>query len=283
MVNKIKNFIIKLTNYKTIYLFILLLSLLIPKTILCAEPVYSESGPVYAESGPIYAESEFVYAEQKLIETKKEQALSNHYQTKQVLQDLQVSNHDKTLIDNTIFEQNVTKKVSVPVEIIKSEQLHKKKSSKKVSNTIQGNQGNKKPAQLVVKNKTSKSFQKVQKIDSNFNENFEKELILSILRQWARKWSELDVNAYLSFYAPNFQPSKGMSRKKWEKLRRKRLNKKFINIKILNPVILFQSDSVATVKFKQIYHSNNYKCSDNKRIIFQKRDKYWYIIREEVL
>ncbi|VAX12312.1 hypothetical protein MNBD_GAMMA24-1253, partial [hydrothermal vent metagenome] len=42
----------------------------------------------------------------------------------------------------------------------------------------------------------------------------DKEILLT-LQGWASAWSAQQVDRYLSFYAPDFRPAKGMSRRRW--------------------------------------------------------------------
>src|SRR5688572_26666779 len=51
------------------------------------------------------------------------------------------------------------------------------------------------------------------------------EEVLKSVNAWARAWASNDVPTYLSYYGPDFQPPKGMSRSAWEAERKARIAK----------------------------------------------------------
>ncbi|CAN2045861.1 conserved hypothetical protein [Candidatus Magnetomoraceae bacterium gMMP-1] len=108
----------------------------------------------------------------------------------------------------------------------------------------------------------------------------EENLIMKALQKWAHVWSEMDVNAYLSCYAPDFKPSGNMSRNAWERQRRERLNKEYIKVVIDKPFLNFVTCKLARVTFIQTYESNGYKDKTKKLILIKKINDEWRILKE---
>jgi len=222
-----------------------------------SERIYSELNPVYSETDPVFSESEPIYSE-AMMEVSLE--ISN-----------EVSKY--TLNNNEVSKYTLSNYKSIKPKVFSLEKESDKKkyiSSTKNYNIPQG------------QNKQNISIKNIHKQDVNSkkSESSEKEVILFI-NEWAQKWSEMDVNAYLSCYSRNFIPPNNLSRKDWISLRKKRLSKEFISVRIVDPTVKFHSDILATIKFKQIYKSNNYNSTDNKSIEIEKHNKKWYIIREK--
>jgi len=110
--------------------------------------------------------------------------------------------------------------------------------------------------------------------------SIEEKSIVNALKTWASVWSRRDIKGYLSMYAPDFQLPGNMSRKRWERERKRRLNKKYINVTIANPQITFVTCTLARVTFDQFYSSNNYEDQSKKLILFKKEAQEWRIIKE---
>jgi tetratricopeptide (TPR) repeat protein len=108
----------------------------------------------------------------------------------------------------------------------------------------------------------------------------EEKNIVNALKTWASVWSRRDIKGYLSMYAPDFQLPNNTSRKRWERERKRRLNKKYINVTIANPQISFVTCTLARVTFDQFYSSNNYEDQSKKLILFKKESQEWRIIKE---
>jgi len=108
----------------------------------------------------------------------------------------------------------------------------------------------------------------------------EEKSIINALKTWASVWSRRDIKGYLSMYAPDFQLPANMSRKSWERDRKRRLNKKYINVTIANPQISFVNCTLARITFDQFYSSNNYEDQTKKLILFKKEAQEWRIIKE---
>lgn len=87
---------------------------------------------------------------------------------------------------------------------------------------------------------------------------------------------------YLSAYADTFTPSEKMSRAKWENDRRIRIvSKKSISV-VVNQVQITLDDQKATVRFQQIYESDNFKGNSRKTLEMHKQGQRWLIVRETV-
>ena len=98
---------------------------------------------------------------------------------------------------------------------------------------------------------------------------------------WARAWSAQDVEGYLSAYAPEFVPSKGLSRTAWVKQRRQRVSApERISVEVIDPKAESTGANTARVRFKQVYESNTYSDSTNKVLELKKVAGRWLIVRE---
>lgn len=104
--------------------------------------------------------------------------------------------------------------------------------------------------------------------------------ILKVTEDWAKSWSNKDTNAYLAHYAKDFQPPKGESRKAWSEERRARIEGKGrINVKIESPKVTVDGRT-ATVKFRQIYSSDQLTANSRKTLDMVKQDGKWRIKME---
>lgn len=104
--------------------------------------------------------------------------------------------------------------------------------------------------------------------------------LLKLIDAWAAAWSNKNTNAYLAFYAGNFQTPKGESRKVWAEERRQRIEGKgHISVKIDSPKVSIDG-STATIKFRQIYSSDQLKADSRKTLVLSKQDGKWQITQE---
>ena len=104
--------------------------------------------------------------------------------------------------------------------------------------------------------------------------------VLKAVETWAKAWSNKDITIYLSHYAKDFQTPKGESRKAWAEERRNRIEGKgHINVKIESPKINVDGNT-ATVKFKQIYTSDQLTANSRKTLQMLKQDGKWMIKQE---
>ena len=88
------------------------------------------------------------------------------------------------------------------------------------------------------------------------------ESVEATLHAWASAWKSKDAAAYLSHYAPDFQPARG----EWIEQRRQRLAKPGdIDISIAD-IDIATNDDKATARFTQIYRSGPQKLSETKTL-----------------
>ncbi len=98
---------------------------------------------------------------------------------------------------------------------------------------------------------------------------------------WARAWASRDVDAYLAFYASDFNTPDGLSRSNWEALRRERITKPTrIAVSISKIKTAQPSPDKATVNFKQVYQSDRLKSISSKTLELALHDGKWQIVRE---
>jgi len=104
---------------------------------------------------------------------------------------------------------------------------------------------------------------------------------LATLAAWASAWSRKDVKAYLSFYAPDFQPGGGMSRKTWEDQREDRIAGKpgKISVTYNDPQVAVDGNK-ATVRFRQHYRTPGLSSSTNKTLEMVNIGGKWLISSE---
>ncbi|MBC3861648.1 tetratricopeptide repeat protein [Undibacterium jejuense] len=104
--------------------------------------------------------------------------------------------------------------------------------------------------------------------------------VIKTVENWAKAWSNKDTNAYLTHYAKDFQTPKGESRKSWAEERRNRIEGKGrINVK-LESIKVSVDDNEATVKFRQIYTSDQLTANSRKTLVMIKQDGKWQIKQE---
>lgn len=101
------------------------------------------------------------------------------------------------------------------------------------------------------------------------------------LTDWADAWSARDVERYLSFYAPTFRPTGGMSRAAWEAQRRQRMAG-VSSIRVELSDIKFEQDrgNRARALFTQRFRSDRVDSTNVKRLVLEKFQHRWYIVEE---
>lgn len=110
--------------------------------------------------------------------------------------------------------------------------------------------------------------------------NTDHEDALKTVENWARSWSNKDTNSYLAHYSKEFQTPKGEPRKIWANERRARIESKGrINVKIEAPKVKLEGRT-ATVKFRQIYSSDQLTANSRKTLELVKQDGKWLITQE---
>lgn len=104
--------------------------------------------------------------------------------------------------------------------------------------------------------------------------------VLAAVNDWADAWSAQDVKRYLSHYATDFEPPKGMNRKSWTEERTSRIvGKGRIHIKVDAPQVSMNG-TAATVKFRQIYASDRLQADSRKTLNMIKQGGKWQIRQE---
>jgi tetratricopeptide (TPR) repeat protein len=139
-----------------------------------------------------------------------------------------------------------------------------------------------KPTQIVAK----KSEPETAKTEIKQSEkliaaaNTDQENVLKAVENWAKSWSNKDTNSYLAHYSKEFKTPKGESHKVWANERRARIEGKGrINVKIETPKVKLDGRT-ATVKFRQIYSSDQLTANSRKSLELIKQDGKWLIMQE---
>ncbi|HTD06492.1 L,D-transpeptidase Cds6 family protein [Undibacterium sp.] len=110
--------------------------------------------------------------------------------------------------------------------------------------------------------------------------NGEQDEVLKVVESWAKAWSNKETNNYLAFYSKDFQTPKGESRKTWADERRVRIEGKgHIMVKVESPKVSLDNNT-ATVKFRQIYSSDQLTANSRKTLVLAKQDGKWQIKQE---
>lgn len=137
-----------------------------------------------------------------------------------------------------------------------------------------------KPEQPEVKVKVEpEPKQKPSKPEAKVTVN-EQDEVLKVVESWAKAWSNKETNSYLAYYAQDFQTPKGESRKAWADERRARIEGKgHISVNVESPAISIDGSN-ATVKFRQIYKSDQLTANSRKVLILSKQNGKWQIKQE---
>jgi hypothetical protein len=109
------------------------------------------------------------------------------------------------------------------------------------------------------------------------------QLIENFLSDWSTAWSSQNITDYLSCYAKEFIPAAGKSRKQWERIRRKRFQKKGIHVEIVNIDIQNVNDNKVKVNFIQVYQSKTYRDRVLKQLSLIREAGKWKIKSEKQL
>jgi tetratricopeptide (TPR) repeat protein len=107
--------------------------------------------------------------------------------------------------------------------------------------------------------------------------------IKKTLSGWAQAWSRKDAGAYLAYYAKDFATPRGVSRTKWETVRRDRITApKSISVSLTAIQVQSSSATRAVATFRQQYRSDLFTGSSRKTLEFVKSDGRWLIQRESI-
>lgn len=105
--------------------------------------------------------------------------------------------------------------------------------------------------------------------------------VLESVNNWAKAWSSQDVDKYLASYADSFKPSKGETRKSWEKTRRDRVSApSSINVELSNQKVTIVDSNNAKASFKQTYKANGKPIRTDKTLLLKKANGIWLIEQE---
>lgn len=107
--------------------------------------------------------------------------------------------------------------------------------------------------------------------------------VLRAVNEWARAWSDNDVEGYLAHYASDFQTPKGQSRTNWEAQRKSRIAKpRRIEVDVEAPKVVFSASNRVTVTFRQTYRSDTLKSTSTKTLVMVRSGDKWLIQQERV-
>jgi ketosteroid isomerase-like protein len=102
------------------------------------------------------------------------------------------------------------------------------------------------------------------------------------VQDWAKAWSEKDLPRYYAAYASNFQPANQASRAQWEMERRTRImSNRSISVQVREMQVSLNGET-ATVRFQQLYTSDNLKGANRKTLEMVRQGNRWLIARESV-
>lgn len=105
--------------------------------------------------------------------------------------------------------------------------------------------------------------------------------ITDAVNNWAKAWSDKNLEGYFASYADSFNPAKSESRKKWEQTRRDRIKAPAsISVEVTNPKVTIESSDAAKMNFKQIYTANGKAIRTNKTLLLKKVNGTWLIDQE---
>jgi colicin import membrane protein len=120
----------------------------------------------------------------------------------------------------------------------------------------------------------------VAKAETPKPDNSENDAVLKQVHDWAKAWSAQNVDGYLGYYANEFEPPKGMSRKAWADERRTRIaGKGRIHVEIATPEVDVHGNT-AKVTFRQTYESDRLTARSRKTLVLVKNGGKWQIKQE---
>ncbi|MGN6525555.1 MAG: TolC family outer membrane protein [Burkholderiaceae bacterium] len=100
------------------------------------------------------------------------------------------------------------------------------------------------------------------------------------LQDWAAAWMSHDTARYLSFYAPDFKPSKG-THDEWVAARRRLVGKPgTIDVKLSNVQARALGDDRVETGFDQAYASAGFKDAMHKTLVWRRIGGEWKIVGE---
>lgn len=97
--------------------------------------------------------------------------------------------------------------------------------------------------------------------------------VRDFIERWRQAWETKKLDAYMSYYSPNFQ-SCWLDYKAWQEKKRK-LNSRYRRIRVkLGDVYLYRQNGLITSIFTQSYESDGYQCTGIKVLYLTHEGKY---------
>ena len=110
--------------------------------------------------------------------------------------------------------------------------------------------------------------------------NIDEQAVEQAVRQWAKAWSDKNVQAYLASYGAGFKTPDGQSRQDWEKTRKQRISAPAsISVDISN-LRLKQDGDLVRASFKQSYRAGGNAMRTSKTLVLKKGGNRWLIEQE---
>jgi len=108
--------------------------------------------------------------------------------------------------------------------------------------------------------------------------------VKDFMNSWCRAWESMNIDRFMSHYAPEFVNSEGMGYQSYKNQKEKvNRGKKYIHVKTDQMTVVIPQEAegkTAVVRFVQRYQSSNFN-SDSKKIFYlSKGQKGWQIIGE---
>lgn len=109
------------------------------------------------------------------------------------------------------------------------------------------------------------------------------EAVLAVIDQWAKAWQSKDVTGYLATYGEDFQPTNGISRDDWAKLRRQRISdKRVIQLELRDIEVQTEGADRMRVNFVQDYRADQFvERGTAKSMVLALEKDGWRILAEE--
>ncbi|MBS1154377.1 MAG: channel protein TolC [Proteobacteria bacterium] len=107
--------------------------------------------------------------------------------------------------------------------------------------------------------------------------------IAAMLQGWSRAWTSKNVDSYLAFFSPRFEPPKGQKPGTWKEMRRSRLDKRGpIELSLNQVSSKLTGANTAEVSFAQSYSADGFADNVNKTLSLSCEGGSWKIVRENV-
>jgi len=107
------------------------------------------------------------------------------------------------------------------------------------------------------------------------------ETIYAALNKWQNAWQQLDADAYISSYSPDFTGQQFTSHANWVSSRQQRLqSQQWVKLKLSGIAIFIRGDGKYVAKFTQDYKSDSFSEVSRKQLLFDKYKTGWLIVSE---